>query len=228
MKPIAAPGGRRLLGGWGGAEKPVRVLVLAALVLALADALPAPALSSGPRLVVQRGTVTVIVDPVTIGLRLNDGSGERAQLIGLAAPAVDSCAFSQAKADINALAGGRPVWLAVVQKEPPRHGLRVVLGYAILPGGLDLGLELIKRGDATVRTDQPPFKSLAAYISAQATAQASSLGLWACSGGSSSSPAPASSASLPPDTPGPGPSDKQDHTQQDHTQGPSDHSAHSH
>jgi endonuclease YncB( thermonuclease family) len=219
MQPIAAPGRRRLLGGSDVAEKPVRALVLAALVLTLAVALPAaPALSSGPHLFVQRGTVSAVVDPVTIGLRLNDGTSERAQLIGLAAPAAKSCAFTQAEADINALAGGRPVWFAVVQKEPARHGQRAVLGYAILPGGLDLGLELIKRGDATVRTDQPPFKSLATYISAQATAHASSVGLWACS-----SAAPASSASPPPVSPGAGASNKQNHSQ-----GPSDHSAHGH
>jgi endonuclease YncB( thermonuclease family) len=198
-------------------ERWVKARVLAALVLPLAGARPAPALSSGPHLFIQRGIVTAVVDPVTIGLRLDNGTSERAQLIGLAAPAADSCAFHQAPADINALAGGRPVWLAVVQKEPPRHGQRVVLGYAILPGGLDLGLELIKRGDATVRTDQPPFKSLATYMDAQATAQASSLGLWACS----SSPAPVSSAPPPTVTPAAGPSNKHDHTQ-----GPSDHSAH--
>jgi hypothetical protein len=100
----------------------------------------------------------------------------------------------------------------VVRNLPPLHTQHVVLAYTILPGGLDLGLELVKRGDATARADRPPFKSLVTYIRAQEDAQATSVGLWACPTGSApagtASPRPAPTKPAPP---GMGADEAQDH-----------------
>jgi endonuclease YncB( thermonuclease family) len=125
----------------------------------------------------QRGTVSAIVDAATIDVHLADGTSERVQLFGVAAPATGNCALGQAAADITSLALGKSVWLVAVKGKPRR----TILAYAILPGGLDLGLELVRRGDATVRADQHPFKQLAAYLRAQSSAEAGALGAWACS-----------------------------------------------
>ena len=132
------------------------------------------ALAGGP--FAQRGAVSAIVDPATIEVRLPDGTSERVQLVGVAVPRGDSCVLAQATADITTLALGKPVWLVAVKGKPHR----TILAYAILPGGLDLGLELVKRGDATVRTDQHPLKQRSAYLRAQSAAHAGSVGLWGC------------------------------------------------
>jgi len=132
----------------------------------------------------QRGSVSAIVDPATIEVRLADGTSERAQIFGIASPADGSCGLGQAAADIATLALGKPVWLVAVRGKPHRS----IFAYAILPGGLDLGLELVKRGDATVRTDQHPFNQRSAYLRLQSAAQAGSLGLWACAATSAPSP----------------------------------------
>jgi endonuclease YncB( thermonuclease family) len=142
---------------------------------------PEGALGSPP--VTQRGTVTAIANPGLLTVRLGDGTRELVQVLGLTAPAAGSCALGQAAADATSLALGKPVWLVAVQGGSSKNVRRAVVAYVILPGGLDLGLELIKRGDATVRADQRPFKQRAAYLRAENAAQASSLGLWGCGGG---------------------------------------------
>jgi endonuclease YncB( thermonuclease family) len=55
-----------------------------------------------------------------------------------------------------------------------------LVAYVILPGGLDLGLELIKRGDAELDPAAHTFRQLHTYRKAQAKAEAASLGMWAC------------------------------------------------
>ena len=135
----------------------------------------------------QRGTVTAVVDPVTLDMRLTDGRSERVQLIGLQPPAAGSCALTQATTDLSGLVSGKPLWLLVV---PPRRTGKhaVVSAYAILPGGADVGLELVTRGDATVRHAGGPFKQLVTYTRAQKSAQAGKVGLWGCSSASASAP----------------------------------------
>ena len=151
--------------------------MLRALPLALivgAGLLATAAFAGGP--FTQRGAVSAIVDPATIEVRLTDGTRERVQIFGIAAPAAGSCALPQATADITTLALGKPVWLVAVNGKP-RDTIRA---YAILTGGLDLGLELVKRGDVSVRTDEHPFEQRSAYLGAQSAARAVALGLWGC------------------------------------------------
>lgn len=158
----------------------LRAPVLAALALILGGSFLASEAASVSPPFAQRGTVTALVDPVTLDVRLPDGSSERVQLYGVAAPATASCAVTQATADAADLALGKPVWLVAVQGGPPKNRRRPLPAYVILPGGPDLGLQLVKRGDATVRPNQHPFKLRAAYVRAEKAAQAASLGVWGC------------------------------------------------
>jgi endonuclease YncB( thermonuclease family) len=159
------------------------MLRASSLALIVGACLLAPAAFAGGPFA-QRGSVSAIVDLATIEVRLADGTSERAQILGIAPPGGGSCALGQATADITALALGKPVWLVAVKGKPHKS----ILAYAILPGGLDLGLELVKRGDATVRTDQHPFKQRSAYLRLQSAAQAGSLGMWGCTTASAPSP----------------------------------------
>ena len=179
---------------------------MAGIAIALAVfALSQVASSTAPPFT-QRGTVTTVVDPVTLDVRLTDGRSERVQLIGLQPPTAGSCALTQAATDLSGLVSGKPLWLLIV---PPRGKAKhIVLAYAILPGGNDVGLELVRRGDATVARNERPFKQLAAYTRAQKAAQAARLGLWGCT------PSAASPATPPAPSPPPGQShgNGNDHT----------------
>ena len=161
--------------------------VLAGIAIALAVfALSQVASSTAPPFT-QRGTVTTVVDPVTLDVRLTDGRSERVQLIGLQPPTAGSCALTQAATDLSGLVSGKPLWLLVVPpKGTGKHA--VVSAYAILPGGADVGLELVERGDATVRHAGGPFKQLVTYTRAQKSAQAGKVGLWGCSSAAASAP----------------------------------------
>jgi micrococcal nuclease len=159
------------------------------MTIALTVCAVVPVASATPQPFTQRGTATVVVDPVTLDVSLVDGTSERVQLIGLQPPAAGSCALSQATADLGALVSGKPLWLLVVPgKRKPK---RVVTAYAILPGGGDVGVDLVRRGDAKVAHGQWPFKQLADYTRAQKTAQTAEAGLWGCSLAPAVSPPPA-------------------------------------
>jgi endonuclease YncB( thermonuclease family) len=170
----------------------LRGQVLAGIAITLAVCAVSPVASSTPPPFTQRGTVTAVVDPITLDMHLTDGTSERVQLIGLQPPAAGSCALTQAATDLSGLVSGKTLWLLVV---PPngKGNHAVVSAYAILPGGADVGLELVKHGDATVRHGGGPFKELAAYTRAQQAAQAGKVGLWGCS--------PATAATPPAPTP---------------------------
>jgi len=158
----------------------LRAPVLAALALILGGFLLSADAAPGSPPFVDRGTVTALVDAVTLEVRLSGGTREQVRLFGVAAPAPASCAVTQATADAATLALGKPVWLVAVQGAPPKNRRRVLVAVVILPGGPDLGLQLVKRGDATVRTNDRPFKQRAAYVRAEETAHAAELGLWGC------------------------------------------------
>jgi endonuclease YncB( thermonuclease family) len=179
----------------------------------------APVGSSTPQPFTQRGAIVSVVDPATVNVRLTDNTGERVKLIGLQPPAPGSCGFDPALADLNALVAGKPVWILVVPpRVAPAKKRSLVTGYVILPGGADVGLELVRRGDATVRRDQGPFKESAAYKQAQKAAQASSLGLWGCT---SAGTPPAPAAPAPGQSQGQG--QGQGQSGQDHGQSGQDH-----
>jgi endonuclease YncB( thermonuclease family) len=174
-----------------------RATVLAAIALIVASLFLAAETASASQPLIQRGVITAIVDPITVEVRVADGTSERVQLYGVAAASPASCALARATADVTTLALGKPAWLVAVQGKPSRRDRRSLLAFLILPGGLDLGLELVKQGEATVRDDQPPFKQLAVYVHAQSAAQTSSIGVWSCT--SDHSPA---STTVPSTAPG--------------------------
>jgi endonuclease YncB( thermonuclease family) len=145
----------------------------------------------------QQGTVAAIVDSSTIDVRLPGSKSERVQLFGVSALADGSCALSQAQADITSLALGKSVWLVAVGGKPGRNHALVV-AYVVLPGGLDLGLELVRRGDVTVRTDAKPFKQRHSYLRVQAAAESGSLGLWGCNGSTPATPHAPPVSAVPP------------------------------
>jgi endonuclease YncB( thermonuclease family) len=127
-----------------------------------------------------RGTVTDVVDVVTLDVRLTNGRIVRMRLIGLTGPPSGSCGHNGAIADVVGSAAGKLVWLVGDSAEPSRDRQGDLLGYAILPGGQDLGLALVQRGDATLTGGKRRFAQLASYAAAQAAAKAGSLGVWAC------------------------------------------------
>ena len=161
----------------------LRAPALAALALILGGFFLGSEAASGSPPFAQQATVTLLVDPVTLEVDRPDGTTGRVQLYGIVAPGPASCAVTQATADASALVLGKRVWLVAVQGRPPKNSRRPLLAYVVLPGGSDLGLLLVNRGDATIRTDQRPWKQRVSYARAQKAAQAASLGVWGCAAG---------------------------------------------
>jgi endonuclease YncB( thermonuclease family) len=197
--------------------------VLAGIAVAVAACVLAAAGSATPQPFTQRGTIVSVVDPATLDVRLTGKTAERVKLIGLQPPAVGSCAYGPALADLNTLVAGKPVWILVVPpRGAPAKKRSPVTAYVILSGGVDVGLELVRRGDATVRRDQGPFKESAAYKQAQKAAQASSLGLWGCTSGGTPT-VPAAPAPSQGQGQGQGQGQSQGQSSQDHGQSGEDH-----
>src|SRR5262245_46523672 len=136
---------------------------LAAVALIAAASLLAPAASLASP-VTQKGVVTAIVDGRTLQVRLTGGKGERIQLTGLAAPGSMSCAAVQSEADLAHLAQGKLVWIVAETSHGAHSSGSALVAYVFLPGGLDLGLQLVKRGDASVAGGKHSFKQAAAYL----------------------------------------------------------------
>jgi len=128
----------------------------------------------------KRGTVTYVVDAQTIAVRIVGGSTTRVQILGIKGPAAASCGYATATADIADLASGQLAWLVGDRAQPVHNRQGRLIAYVVLPGGLDLGLELIKRGDAEVDPAAKKFKQLHTYRKAQAKAETTSLGMWSC------------------------------------------------
>jgi endonuclease YncB( thermonuclease family) len=163
-----------------------RTSIAATLALILGGSVLATNAESAPPLT-QQGTVSAVVDPGMLDVRLPGSAGQRVQLFGVTVAGGASCAFSQAHSDLASLALDKPVWLVSVGGKSGRKHAPVT-AYVVLPGGLDLGLELVRRGDATVRTDVQPFKQRVTYLRAQAAAESGSLGLWGCNSSSPATP----------------------------------------
>ena len=124
--------------------------------------------------------VTRVIDGDTIEVRLVGGKIDRVRLIGIKSPDVGACWSSEASADMRELTSGKLVWLLGDATQGNRDRDRHLLAYVVLPGGSEIGLELIKRGDAKVYVRKRRFKQLATYRKAEAEAKAASAGLWAC------------------------------------------------
>ena len=149
-----------------------------------------------------RGTVTHIVDGDTLDVRLTSGKTERIRLIGIDTPERGVCYFSQATARARQLAMSKQVVLRGDATQDTRDRYGRLLAYVWLPGGKDLGYQLIAGGFAKVYVYRDPFQRLSAYRSAGATAKGSSAGQWkACAATPVPAPAPAPAPPLPRQAP---------------------------
>jgi micrococcal nuclease len=154
--------------------------LLSALVLALAVGRTSSAAISGS--FAYRGTVTSVVDGDTIDVRLESGKRERIRLIGIDAPELGRCFSAEASGRARGLALGKRVVLRgdATQATRDRHGR--LLAYVWLPGGRDLGYQLIAGGFARVYVYRNAFERLSAYRKAEAGAKRGSVGQWRACG----------------------------------------------
>jgi endonuclease YncB( thermonuclease family) len=162
-------------------------LLAAALLCALAVTAAILASSRSPASAgsfTYRGTVTHVVDGDTVHVRLRNGTTERIRLLGIDTPERGVCYSARATAHVRGRALERSVVLHgdATQATRDRHGR--LLAYVTLPGGADLGLELVAGGFARVYVFRAAFERLPAYRAAETRARLGSAGLWgACRAG---------------------------------------------
>ena len=145
------------------------MLALAALTSVAAGRAESPAAAGGA--FTYRGTVTHVVDGDTLDVRLTSGKTERIRLIGIDTPERGDCYFSQATARARQLAMSKQVVLRGDATQDTRDRYGRLLAYVWLPGGKDLGYQLIAGGFAKVYVYRDPFQRLSAYRNAGAAAK---------------------------------------------------------
>src|SRR3990170_4133624 len=151
------------------------LLMLAALTC-VAAAQATPTSSTGA--FTYRGTVTHVVDGDTIDVRLTSGKTERIRLIGIDTPERGVCFTSQATARTRQLAMSRHVVLRGDATQDTRDRYGRLLAYVWIPGGRDLGYQLVAGGFAKVYVYRNAFTRLSAYRNAEAAAKRSATGQW--------------------------------------------------
>jgi micrococcal nuclease len=151
------------------------LLLLAALAAGLAATLARPAADGDFRL---RGTVSYVVDGDTLHVELERGRDERVRLIGVDTPERGECRAAHATALARALADGRRVVLAGDPTQATRDVYGRLLAYVWLPGGRDLGFQLLARGLARVYVYDRPFRRLPAYRRAERIGHTRPRGIW--------------------------------------------------
>ena len=182
----------------------MRRVVLAAVVLAVAFAAAAPsppAATTGT--FSYRGTVTRVVDGDTVEVRLASGKRERVRLIGIDAAEGGACYASAAAARARQLALSKAVTLKGDPTQDTRDRYGRLLAYVWLPGGKDLGYQLVASGHAKVYVYRAAYQRLSAYRNAEAAAKGAAKGHWsACAGSTIPVPPPpiAPIAPSPPST----------------------------
>jgi endonuclease YncB( thermonuclease family) len=170
------------------------VVLLTSLTSVAAGSADSPAATVGA--FTYRGTVTHIVDGDTLDVRLTSGKTERIRLIGIDTPERGVCYFSQATARAAQLAMSKQVVLRGDATQDTRDRYGRLLAYVWLPGGRDLGYQLIAGGFAKVYVYRNAFQRLPAYRTAGAGAKSANAGQWkACA-----APAPVA-APVPAPTP---------------------------
>lgn len=143
-----------------------------------------------------RGTVLNVVDGDTIDVRLTSGKQERVRLIGIDTTERGACFSSEASSRVRALALNRPVTLRGDATQDTRDRYGRLLAYVWLPGGKDLGYQLVAGGFARVYVYRDVFQRHSAYAGAERRAKTSTRGLWGQCAAAVTSPQPV--ASPPP------------------------------
>jgi endonuclease YncB( thermonuclease family) len=164
-------------------------ITAAALTCVAAGRADAPSATAGA--FTYRGTVTHIVDGDTLDVRLTSGKTERIRLIGIDTPERGICFFSQATARARQLAMSKQVVLRGDASQDTRDRYGRLLAYVWIPGGKDLGYQLLAGGFAKVYVYRTAFGRLPAYRTAEAAAKGVTAGQWnACAGSANPPPTP--------------------------------------
>jgi endonuclease YncB( thermonuclease family) len=124
------------------------------------------------------GSVVHVVDGDTIDVELDSGRRTRVRLIGVDTPERGQCFFTRATNVTERLAASRRVVLQGDATQATRDRYGRLLAYVWLPGGHDLGLQLLKNGVARVYVYDRPFVRLAVYNRAERAAKKSPNSLW--------------------------------------------------
>jgi endonuclease YncB( thermonuclease family) len=143
-----------------------------------------------------RGAVTRVIDGDTIVVQLANGRSEHVRVIGIDTPEVGDCWASKATAATRRLAAGKRVTLVGDGTQDTRDRYGRLLAYVWLPGGKDLGFQLVAGGFAKPYVYDRPFERLGSYENAEALAHGK--GVWRCATRTTATPAPAASSRCHP------------------------------
>ena len=124
------------------------------------------------------GSVVHVVDGDTIDVSFAAGRRERVRLIGVDTPERGQCYFTRATNVTTRLAANKRVVLQGDATQATRDKYGLLLAYVWLPGGHDLGLQLLRAGVARVYVYDRPFTRLAVYNRAYQRAEKSPNSLW--------------------------------------------------
>jgi endonuclease YncB( thermonuclease family) len=130
----------------------------------------------------QRGVVTEIVDGDTLRVRLASGKSEKVRLIGIDAAERGACFAAPATERARQLALSKPVILRGDRTQDTRDRYGRLLAYVWIPGGRDLGYQLVAGGFAKVYVYRDPFQRLSAYRTAESRAKSAPAGAWKACG----------------------------------------------
>ena len=164
---------------WGSLLKRVTIIVLLACAGTVLVGL-ASAARSGE--FTQRGVVTEVVDGDTVRVRLASGKSERVRLIGIDAAERGACFAAPAAERARQLALSQPVVLRGDRTQDTRDRYGRLLAYVWIPGGRDLGYQLVAGGFAKVYVYRNPFQRLPAYRTAEGRAKSAPAGVWKACG----------------------------------------------
>ena len=130
----------------------------------------------------QHGVVTEVVDGDTVWVRLAGGRREKVRLIGVDAAERGACFAAEAGARARQLALSKQVTLRGDRTQATRDRYGRLLAYVWIPGGRDLGYQLIAGGFAKVYATRDPFQRLSAYRTAESRAKSARTGSWKACG----------------------------------------------
>ena len=122
--------------------------------------------------------MTEVVDGDTLWVRLPSGKSEKVRLIGVDAAERGACFAAQAGFRARQLALSKPVTLRGDRTQPTRDQYGRLLAYVWIPGGRDLGYQLIAGGFAKVYATRNPFQRFSAYRGAESRAKSARTGSW--------------------------------------------------
>lgn len=163
---------------WGLALK--RLFILSVVCAGAVLAGVASATTSGD--FTQRGVVTEVVDGDTVWVRLAGGKSEKVRLIGVDAAERGACFATRATTRARQLALSKPVTLRGDRTQTTRDQYGRLLAYVWIPGGRDLGYQLIAGGFAKVYPTRTPFQRQTAYRNAESRARSAGTGRWKACG----------------------------------------------